>query len=59
MQTVKHTTKHMQVMQLVRRLGIARPRDARAQGLVQFDVRKGQQCIECSTGARRIAEQER
>ncbi len=33
MQTVKRTAIHKQVMQLVRRLGIVRPRDARAQGL--------------------------
>jgi len=33
MQTVKHATKHKQVMQLVRRPGIVRPRDARAHGL--------------------------
>ena len=33
MQTVKHSAKHKQVMQLVRRLDIVHPRDARAQGL--------------------------
>jgi predicted transcriptional regulator of viral defense system len=33
MPTVKPAAKHKQVMQLVRRLGIARPRDARADGL--------------------------